>query len=269
MSALHYRAVFLSDIHLGTKDTHCEQLLDFLQQLQCEQLYLLGDVIDIWKAKSGWHWPMHSHNVMHRILDKARRGTQVSYIPGNHDEALRAYADTVFEGVNIVMEAEHQTADGKRLLLLHGDEFDNAVRHSQMLHALGSHAYDLLLVLNRWQNHWRRRMGMPHWSLAGFIKQHARQARKHIESYERAAVHEASRRGYDGIVCGHIHQAADKVIDGIRYLNTGDWVENCTAIAEDFSGQLHLICWPRQREALLSEACPPPLRVDRLKDMAA
>lgn len=253
MPVLQYRSVFLSDIHLGTKDTHSEQLLDFLRHVECEHLYLLGDVIDIWKAHSGWHWPLLGHNVLHMILDKARQGTRVSYIPGNHDEPLRGYVETVFEGVHIRMEAEHLTADGKRLLLLHGDEFDNAVRHSRLLHNLGSQAYDVLLLLNRWQNMMRRRFGLDHWSLAGYIKQKAGQARRHIEDYEKAAAEAALRRGYDGIVCGHIHQAAHKRINGIDYLNTGDWVESCTAIVEDSTGQLALLSWPHQRESLLGE----------------
>lgn len=251
MGTLHYRAVFLSDIHLGTKDSHCDHLLDFLQHVQCEQLYLLGDVIDIWQARRGWHWPIHSHNVLHRIMDKARRGTQVTYVPGNHDEALRGYAESYFEGVNIALEAEHLTADGRRLLLVHGDEFDNAVRHSRLMHAIGSSAYDVLLWLNRLQNHFRRHLGLRHWSLAGYLKQQAKQAVRHVENYEMAAAHEAQRRGYDGIICGHIHLAAEKWLNGVHYLNCGDWVESCTAIAEDRYGRLHLIRWPLQREMLL------------------
>ncbi len=263
-TALSYRTLFLSDIHLGTKDTHSEQLIDFLRHVQCEQLYLLGDIIDMWKARSGWHWPQRSHNVVHLILDKARNGTEVTYVPGNHDESMRGYADTLFEGVRITLEAEHVTADGRRLLLLHGDEFDNAVKHSRLLRLIGIGAYDVLLMLNRWQNLLRRRLGLNHWSLAGFLKQRATRAVRHIEHYEHAAAHEAARRGFDGVVCGHIHRAAHKQIAGVTYLNTGDWVESCTAIAEDHHGQLHLICWPLQRSHLLDTRLPADLQPVRV-----
>ena len=256
MPVLHYRSVFISDLHLGTKDAHSEQLLDFLRHLQCDHLYLLGDVIDLWKAQSGWNWSPLSHNVMHMILDKARNGTKVTYVPGNHDESFRGYVDTVFEGIHIAMEAEHVTTDGRRFLLVHGDEFDNAVRHSRILHALGSWAYDVLLLVNRWQNNYRRRFGLGYWSLAGYLKQRAGQARKHIEHYEQAAAHEAAKRGFDGIVCGHVHHAACQQIQGVEYFNTGDWVESCSAIVEHSDGSMQLLRWPLEREALLDNAIP-------------
>lgn len=243
MNLLEVRAVFISDLHLGTRDCHVDRLIAFLSRVECESLYLLGDIVDLWKARRGAYWTRNENSAVRLVLDKVRRGTRVIYVPGNHDEALREYAPARLDGIEIVSECTYETAAGKRLLLLHGDKFDGAVKHTGLLQTAGSGAYDLLMVLNRWQNVIRRRLGMAQWSLALFLKTRLNHAVTYIESYQQAALHEARKRGFDGVICGHIHKAAHFEIDGITYVNTGDWVEQCSAVVEDYEGKLHLLYW--------------------------
>lgn len=254
MSSFKQRAVFISDTHLGTRDAQSEYLLDFLRNTECEYLYLLGDIIDIWKLRSGWHWPQLNNDLLQLVFKKARTGTQVIYIPGNHDEMLRKYAGSNFNGIQIQLNAVHETADGRRLLLIHGDEFDSVVASNQWLAHIGSWAYDVLLWLNRHFNNLRRRMGFPYWSLSHYLKHKVKNAVNFISSFEQALVREARQRGVDGIVCGHIHHAAmEDMDDGITYANAGDWVENCTALVEDEHGQMRIIHWLKESAFLLSK----------------
>ncbi len=246
MKSLRLRTIFLSDVHLGTRDAQADLLLDFLHHTESDYLYLLGDIVDFWKARSGWYWPREHSAVVQAIIDKARTGTRVIYVPGNHDEWLRDYAGAEFNGVQIRLGLVHKTAAGKRLLLLHGDEFDSAVRCNRLLSHVGSGFYDVLLYLNRIYNGMRRRLGFPYWSLSSYLKRRVKNALDYIERYAEAARHEAARHKADGLVCGHIHHPALEEVDGVQYVNTGDWVEHCSAVVETADGELHLINWAEE-----------------------
>lgn len=248
---LRYRSIFLSDIHLGTKDAQAEYLLDFLRRTESQYLYLVGDIVDLWKLRSGWYWPQIKNNIVQLVMHKASKGTAVIYVPGNHDELLRDYVGSFFNGISIQGEAVHTTAAGKRLLLLHGDEFDSVVLNSKWLAHLGSWAYDWLLWMNRHFNVLRRRLGFPYWSLSAYLKHRVKNAVNHISSFEEALAREAARRQVDGLVCGHIHKATIENIHGVLYINCGDWVESCTAVVEDFAGELHIVRWMQESVKLL------------------
>jgi UDP-2,3-diacylglucosamine pyrophosphatase LpxH len=253
MHRLRYRAIFLSDIHLGTKDAQTEYLLDFLRHTEAGHIYLVGDILDLWKLRSGWHWTRLNNDIVRLLIEKAEAGSIVNYIPGNHDELLRDYTGSVFRGIHLVNEAVHTTADGRRFLLLHGDEFDSVVINSPWLAHAGSWAYDGLLILNRHFNRLRRHLGFPYWSLSAYLKHKVKNAVNHISSFEQALAREAAGRGIDGIICGHIHRATIADVDGVTYANCGDWVESCTALVEDFSGKLSVLHWVEQSGALLAQ----------------
>ncbi len=241
----NYRAVFISDTHLGTKDCRSDFLADFLSQVSCEQLYLVGDIVDGWRLRKSWYWDATHDAVIRRILSMARSGTGVTYIPGNHDEMFRAWLGMELEvaGIKLRPEATHVTADGRRLLVIHGDQFDSVVRYAKVLALLGSQAYEMALSANRWFNVFRRRLGQPYWSLSAWLKRRVKEAVKFIDRFEVAVATEAKRRGFDGVVCGHIHHAEMREVAGIQYLNDGDWVESCTALVEHFDGRLELLDW--------------------------
>lgn len=242
--AHYYRTIWISDIHLGFKGCRADFLLDFLRSTESEYLYLVGDIIDIWQMeRKGLYWPQEHNNVIRTILGKAKHGTKVVFIPGNHDEVLRDYANLEFGNVKIRLQDEHITLKGKKLLILHGDEFDSVVQCSKWLAVLGSRAYDWLLYLNRWVNIFRRKFGFPYWSLAAYLKNRVKNAVNFISSFEHGVAHEVKKRKLDGVVCGHIHRAEMTMIDGILYCNDGDWVESCTALTEDVSGELALLHW--------------------------
>lgn len=253
MSKLHFRAICISDVHLGTKDAQAEYLLDFLRHSESDYLYLVGDILDLWKLRSGWYWPQINNSIVQLVISKARRGTQVIYIPGNHDELLRDYVGSDFNGVRIEMDYVHTTAAGKRFLLLHGDEFDTVVMNNRWLAHVGTWAYDALLRANRYFNYCRRKLGFPYWSLSACLKHKVKNAVNYISSFEVALAREAQRRGVDGLICGHIHKATIEEIRGVTYVNSGDWVESCTAIAEDGDGRLKVIHWVRDSASLLEE----------------
>ncbi len=260
MSSLQLRTLWISDVHLGFKECKAEFLLEFLRQSECQRIYLVGDLIDFWSLQRGGRWPAAHGEVLKRLLAKAQAGVRVLYIPGNHDEVARDYLDLHIGGVEIVPEALHVTADGRRFLVMHGDECDNAVRCSgPLLHWLGDGAYDLLLFANRWYNRWRRRWNHPYWSLASFLKQRIGQAAAYIARFETAAAHEAARRGLDGVICGHIHHAALREINGVLYCNDGDWVESCTALVERPNGTLEILRWDHQKAIVMArEPCNAP-----------
>jgi UDP-2,3-diacylglucosamine pyrophosphatase LpxH len=238
-----YRAVFISDLHLGTRGCRSDFLVDFLRRTDCRTLYLVGDIVDGWRLKRSWYWDETHDEVLRLILAKARNGTEVIYIPGNHDELFRAWMPMEFAGVKLRENAEHVTADGRRLLIMHGDEFDSVVRYARFLAVLGDWAYTTALVVNRWFNAARRRLGYPYWSLSAWAKRQVKEAVKAIDRFERALAQEALRRGFDGVVCGHIHHAEIREVDGVLYMNDGDWVESCTALVEHQDGRLELIDW--------------------------
>jgi len=243
----HVRAAFISDVHLGTRGCQAELLLDFIRHLECDTLYLVGDIIDGWKLKGGWYWPQAHNDVVQKILRLARKGVTVIYVPGNHDEMVRDYCGIHFGWVVVARDAIHETADGRRFLVTHGDEFDGVVQHAKWLAFLGDWSYRTILMLNTWFNLARRRMGFGYWSLSAFLKVKVKNALQFIEAYESAVAEEARRRGVDGVICGHIHKAEMRDVGGIEYVNDGDWVESCTAIVEHHDGSLELLEWAKLR----------------------
>jgi UDP-2,3-diacylglucosamine pyrophosphatase LpxH len=243
MSKTYYRSVWISDTHLCSRDCRVEYLLSFLKSVKCEYLYLVGDFIDIWQMKRRWYWPQSINNVVHKVLAKSKKGAKVTYIPGNHDEFFRAFVGHQFGGVHIKDKAIHTTADGRRMLILHGDEFDMVVQYNKWLAVIGSAAYDYLVTANRVLNLGRRKLNLPYWSLSAAIKRKVKNAVTYVDKYEAAMVREARKESVDGIICGHIHQPAIKMIDGFLYCNTGDWVENCTALVEEEDGKLSIVHW--------------------------
>ncbi len=244
-----YRTVWISDTHLGTPGCSAEMLLDFLQSIDCETLYLVGDIVDAWQLKKGWYWPQRHNDIARCILKQARNGTRVVYIPGNHDEALRDYVGLNFGGVELLGEAIHQTADGRRLLVLHGDCFDGVVLYARWLAFLGDSAYTLLLQGNVVVNAVRRRLGLPYWSLAAHLKKRVKNAVQFICRFEEAVAHAAVDRGVDGIVCGHIHSAEIRRFGDVTYYNDGDWVESCTALVEHGDGRIEILDWAERKRA--------------------
>ena len=249
-----FRSVFISDVHLGFRGCSAGYLLDFLHSIETENLYLVGDIVDLWSLKKSFIWPQQHNDVIRTILGKAKRGTRVVYIPGNHDSLFREYDGMAFGNVEIRREALHETADGRRFMVLHGDEFDAIIKASPLLEALGNRAYAFVLGLNRYVNFFRRRFGFPYWSIAAYLKHKVKNAVKYIANFERALADEARRRGVDGMICGHIHRAEISDIDGVLYCNDGDWVESCTTLTEDFSGRLSLLRWTETKEVVSHSA---------------
>ncbi|AIB11039.1 serine/threonine protein phosphatase [Azospirillum argentinense] len=238
-----YRSIWISDVHLGTRGCKAEYLLDFLKHNESDHLYLVGDIVDGWRLRKTWYWPQAHNDVVQKILRRARKGVQVYYIPGNHDEAARDYAGLQFGGVQVVEEMIHVTADGRQLLVTHGDRFDVVVKYARWLAFIGDNAYVVLLQANTLFNWVRRKLGFPYWSLSAFLKHKTKTAVEFIGNYETALGDEARRRKVDGVVCGHIHTAEIRDMEGILYCNDGDWVESCTALVEHPCGRLEIIDW--------------------------
>ncbi|AHE98793.1 UDP-2,3-diacylglucosamine diphosphatase [Thioalkalivibrio paradoxus] len=243
MRSLDCRTAFVSDVHLGTRDCRADYLLDFLQRLDCERLVLAGDIFDLWAMRRRVCWTTPQTAVLEHVLALADRGVDVVYIPGNHDEALRSLVGSEIRGVRILRDLEHRTADGRRFLVSHGDQFDAEVRHSRLQHLMGDLGYQVLLRLGRWVDRLRRLLRLPYWSLSAWAKTRVGRARDYIGRFEAAAARVARDRGFDGHIVGHIHKAGIHSRDGVLYCNTGDWVEHCTALIEDHGGFLHLVHW--------------------------
>jgi UDP-2,3-diacylglucosamine pyrophosphatase LpxH len=235
--------VFISDVHLGTRSCQAEALLAFLREVEADVYYLVGDIIDFWKVRRGPHWPQPHNDVVQKLLRKARKGSRVILIPGNHDEGLREFCGMHFGGVDVSRNHLHETAAGRRYVVMHGDEFDVVVRTAKWLAVLGDRGYEAALWLNNPLNWVRRHLGLGYWSLSAFLKFRVKKAVNFIGAFEDAVASEARRQGAHGIICGHIHHAADRVIGEVHYLNCGDWVENCTAIVETPDGALHVVRW--------------------------
>jgi UDP-2,3-diacylglucosamine pyrophosphatase LpxH len=248
----HLRSVFLSDIHLGYRGCSAEPLNDFLARARIDNLYLLGDIVDLQSMRRGFYWPKAHNEVLRAIFRHARSGTRVVYVPGNHDEELREYVGGVFAGVELHREYVHTTANGRRLWLTHGDQFDHLVKCSPLLARLGTGIYDFLLDLNPLINAGRRMVGLSHGSLAAFVKNRVGTAMRYITSFEHVVAHEARRRDMDGVVCGHIHHPALREVDGVLYCNDGDWVESRTVVTENSRGTLRILRWPEDQAALLA-----------------
>jgi UDP-2,3-diacylglucosamine pyrophosphatase LpxH len=252
-----FRTIWISDIHLGTPGCQVSALLEFLRATESDRLYLVGDIIDGWQLKRRWYWSQSHNDVVQKLLRKARKGTEVVYIPGNHDEAARHYLGVDFGGIAIRQEAIHVTATGQRLLVTHGDFFDAVVQCARWLALLGDVLYTFILKLNAHFNAARARLGLPYWSLSRFLKHKVKNAVSYIGAFEEALAREARERGLDGVVCGHIHQAEIRDIDGILYCNDGDWVESLTALVETHDGALRIVHWHEMLTATLARAPTP------------
>ena len=237
------RSVFISDVHLGSRDSRAGELLQFLASVEVDYLFLVGDIVDLWSLRKNFYWPQQHNEVLRAILGKAREGARVIYVPGNHDNDMREFCGSVFGNLEIRRKYVHSTADGRELLVMHGDEFDAAVKCSRWLARIGGGAYELAMRLNRGVNVMRRVLGMPYWSFANYLKLRLKNAVRYVEAYEHAAAHAALQRRLHGIVCGHIHRPGIRTIDGVLYCNDGDWVENCSALIEDMAGRLSICSW--------------------------
>jgi len=254
-----YRTIWVSDIHLGTRGCNAKMLIDFLDRTDSETMYLVGDIIDGWRMKKRFYWPSAHNDIVWRIMKRAKRGTRVVYIPGNHDEMFRQFTGLNFGGVEIRRKAIHETADGRKLLVLHGDEFDTIMLAHRWLAFLGDAAYEMMMRLNVAVNRVRALFGMPYWSLSKHAKHKVKNAVEFISRFEEVVAHEAGTRGVDGVVCGHIHTAEIRDINGVEYYNDGDWVEGCTALVEHFDGRMEILHWAdeiaaREKAAAQAEA---------------
>lgn len=243
-----FRTIWISDVHLGTSGAQVDALLHFLKHTQCDTLYLVGDIIDGWQLKKRFFWPQKHNDVIQKILRKARNGTKVIYIPGNHDEAAREYIEYTFGEVEIHMDYIHHTIKGEKYWIVHGDLFDNVIKHARWLAYIGDYAYNNLLRVNRLINGFRQLLNMPYWSFSQYLKLKVKSAVSFISAFETAMVTEARRRGCSGVICGHIHKAEIREIDGIKYFNDGDWVESITALVEHHDGQMEIINWAKITE---------------------
>ncbi len=259
------RAVFVSDVHLGTRASQAERLLDFLREHESEYLYLLGDIVDFWAMSRSIQWAPAHNTVVQKVLRRARQGDKVFFIPGNHDEALREYVGHAFGDIRVEKEWVHRGVDGRRYWLIHGDEYDQVTRHHRWVAVLGDAAYNFLVRINLVLSWVRRRLRRPgYWSLAGYAKQKVKKAVSFIFDFEDAVAHATRQRGLDGVICGHIHWATDRRIGDVRYLNCGDWVDTCSAIVEHFDGRIEVVHWGVHG----ATASPAPLALPALPSRA-
>jgi UDP-2,3-diacylglucosamine pyrophosphatase LpxH len=240
---LRFRTIWISDVHLGTSGCQAGRLLEFLKATESDTLYLVGDIVDGWQLKRRWYWHQTHNDVVQLVLKKAKKGTKVIFVPGNHDEAVRQFIGLDFGGIKIRDELIHTCANGKRMLVLHGDRFDGVIACAKWLAYVGDSLYTMILKFNQYYNAWRARSGLPYWSLSQYLKLKVKNAVSYITSFETALAEEAKKQGVDGIICGHIHKAEIREIDGVLYCNDGDWVESLSALVEEASGELRLTDW--------------------------
>ncbi|MFZ2988564.1 UDP-2,3-diacylglucosamine diphosphatase [Ideonella sp.] len=252
----HFRTIWISDIHLGTPGCQAEALLEFLRTTECDTLFLVGDIIDGWQLRRNWYWPQAHNDVVQKLLRKVRKGTRVIFVPGNHDEFARKYLGHSFGGVEVAHEWIHETADGRKLWITHGDLFDGVIQCAKWLAYVGDWAYELTLKLNSQLNRLRGRLGLPYWSLSKYLKLKVKRAVSYVSDFEVAVAREARKRGVQGVVCGHIHHAEMRMIDGVLYCNDGDWVESLSALVEHADGQLELLDWSGHARQLLTAVGP-------------
>jgi UDP-2,3-diacylglucosamine pyrophosphatase LpxH len=243
VSHRRFRAVFVSDIHLGTAGCQAKPLLDFLKHHPSDNLYLIGDIIDGWQLRRRWFWPQAHNDVIQKLLRRARKGCRVVFVPGNHDEFARAFVGHNFGGIEVHKDTMHLTADGRRMWITHGDYFDAVIQRAKWLAYTGDYAYEFTLRMNRHLNNLRARLGLPYWSLSQYLKHKVKMALNYVTDFEKAVAAEARHRGHDGVICGHIHRAEMRTIDGTLYCNDGDWVESRSALVEHMDGTLELIYW--------------------------
>ena len=257
-----YRTIFISDVHLGTRRAQTTMLLEFLRATESNTLYIVGDFVDNWSLRKEWHWDQTHNDVIQKILRKARKGTRVIYIPGNHDEQFRDFTNLRFGRVAVLEESVHVSANGKRYLVLHGDKFDGVISYAKWLAHLGDSAYEMAIRLNAFFNRLRRMFGLPYWSLSAYLKRKVKRAVEFVSNFETAVVREARMRGCQGVICGHIHTPEMRMIDGIHYLNDGDWVESCTALVEHMDGRWEILDFGASLpQALRAAAAPAPMTV--------
>ena len=260
-TSLKFRSIFISDIHLGTRGCKAAFLLDFLKHTESEKLYLVGDIIDGWRLKKNWFWTQQHNDVVQKVLRKARKGTDVTYVPGNHDAFARDFLDHEFGQIKVTRDLIYEGLNGRRFLVIHGDECDGVMMYAKWLAVLGDAAYTFALALNNWLNNARRKLGLPYWSLSKYLKHKVKNAVAFIAHYEDAVARMARERGADGVICGHIHHAEIREIDGISYMNDGDWVESCTALVEHFDGRWEILHWADVRglepDAVLDDEAEP------------
>lgn len=261
-----YRSIFISDTHLGSRGCKSEFLLDFLENHDCENLYLVGDIFDGWRLKKRWRWNANYDAIIQNVLERAQAGKKVVYLSGNHDGFTRNFTGHRMSRIELAEELIHTTADGRRMLVIHGDKFDGVVQFPKWLTRLGDWGYERLLTVNRFYNRVRTSLGYPYWSLSRYIKNHAKSAVEYIDAYETAVAQEAKKQGLDGVICGHIHHASIREIEGVMYYNDGDWVESCTAMVEDSGGNLHLVHWADSKAVMASEQ---PSELEKLELSAA
>jgi UDP-2,3-diacylglucosamine pyrophosphatase LpxH len=269
--AKQFRTLFISDVHLGSRAAKADFLIDFLRHHEAETIYLVGDIVDGWRLRRSWHWPQTHNDVVQKLLRQARKGTNITYIAGNHDEFLRMFQGVHFGGIVVADRAVHVAADGKRFLIIHGDQFDTVVMNVRWLAYLGDRAYDLAMLTNRLIARLRRLFGLPYWSFSSWAKITVKQAVNFIGAFQDILTDEARRAEVDGVICGHIHHAAIETFGDVRYINTGDWVESCTAVVEHFDGTMEIVHWPHVRAETpsLPESFVPVLIDGRLMDRRA
>ena len=246
-AAKQFRTLFISDVHLGSRAAKADFLIDFLRHHEAETIYLVGDIVDGWRLRRSWHWPQTHNDVVQKLLRQARKGASITYIAGNHDEFLRMFQGVHFGGIVVADRAVHVTADGKRFLIIHGDQFDTVVMNVRWLAYLGDRAYELAMLTNRLIARVRRLFGLPYWSFSSWAKLTVKQAVNFIGAFQDVLTEEARRAEVDGVICGHIHHAAIETFGDISYINTGDWVESCTAVVEHFDGRMEIVHWPHAR----------------------
>ncbi|MCU0832394.1 MAG: UDP-2,3-diacylglucosamine diphosphatase [Rhizobiaceae bacterium] len=252
-----FRTLFISDVHLGSAPAQAAMLIEFLRWNDADTIYLVGDIVDGWRLRRSWYWPQLHNDVVQKMLRKARKGARIIYVPGNHDEFLRDFPGTHFGGIEVVENIIHEGANGKRYLVMHGDEFDLVVRNARVIAYLGDWAYDFAIWCNRHISRARRMLGLSYWSFSAWAKNRVKRAVNFIGAFEQAVADEARRRTVDGIICGHIHQPANRDFGGIAYMNCGDWVETCSAIGENFDGTFEVLMWAELRKRIPADAIEP------------
>ncbi|HHC74989.1 MAG TPA: UDP-2,3-diacylglucosamine diphosphatase [Thiothrix sp.] len=264
MADLSFRTIFISDVHLGTKNCKAVYLLDLLQKTHAETIYLVGDILDVWAMTKRVVWSNTQSAVLQTLKEKAQQGTKVIYIPGNHDYIFREFSGTEFHGISIQQNAVHITPQGKRLFVSHGDEFDGFIKHNHLLRFFGDRSYSVLLWLSRFNDKCRYLFKLPYWSLSAYLKKNIKNANQYIEKYVQAALNRAKHTGYDGYICGHIHKADLRLEKGLLYCNTGDWVEHCTTLIEEHDGTLKIMHWSDHQRVLITQAAPNTNQSDQI-----
>ena len=260
-----FRSIFISDVHLGSKAAKAEFLIDFLRHHDADTIFLVGDIVDGWRLRRSWHWPQAHNDVVQKLLRKARKGSSITYIAGNHDEFARQFQGVHFGGIVVADRAVHETADGRRMLVIHGDQFDTVVHNARWLAYFGDYAYDAAMLINRGVSRFRKVFGMPYWSFSSWAKVKVKKAVNFIGSFQEVLTEEARRSEVDGVICGHIHHAAIETVDDVQYINTGDWVESCTAVVEHFDGRFEILHWAHvMPEAVQAEPVLVPVTFDTL-----